>query len=34
MIKNNKTVGIFHIPDIMHNSVGTPDDLREYLRKI
>lgn len=34
MIKNNKRVGIFHIPDVMHNSVGTPDDLREYLRKL
>jgi len=34
MIKHNKRVGIFHIPDIMHNSVGTPDDLREYLRKL
>lgn len=34
MIKNNKRVGIFHIPDTMHNSVGTPDDLREYLRKL
>jgi dTDP-glucose pyrophosphorylase len=34
MIKNNKRVGIFHIPDSMHNSVGTPDDLREYLRKL
>lgn len=34
MIKHNKKVGIFHIPDTMHNSVGTPDDLREYLRKL
>lgn len=34
MIKNNKRVGIYHIPDTMHNSVGTPDDLREYLRKL
>lgn len=34
MIKDNKKVGIFHIPDTMHNSVGTPDDLREYLRKL
>lgn len=34
MIRQNKKVGIFHIPDSMHNSVGTPDDLREYLRKL
>jgi dTDP-glucose pyrophosphorylase len=34
LIKHNKKVGIFHIPDTMHNSVGTPDDLREYLRKL
>jgi hypothetical protein len=33
MIKSNKTVGIFHIPECQHNAVGTPDDLREYLRK-
>lgn len=33
MIKTNKKIGIFHIPECQHNAVGTPDDLREYLRK-
>jgi len=33
MIKNNESVGIFHIPECQHNAVGTPDDLREFLRK-
>lgn len=33
MIKNNESVGIFHISECQHNAVGTPDDLREFLRK-
>jgi len=33
MIKNQERVGIFHIPETQHNAVGTPDDLREFLRK-
>ena len=33
MIKNNKKIGIFHIPEFQHNAVGTPDDLREFTRK-
>lgn len=33
MIQDKKTIGIFHIPEFQHNAVGTPDDLREYIRK-
>lgn len=33
MIKNKESVGIFHISECQHNAVGTPDDLREFLRK-
>ena len=32
MIENGKKVGIYHIPNFQHNPVGTPDDLREYIR--
>ena len=32
MIRNNKKVGIYHIPNCQHHAVGTPDDLREYIR--
>ena len=32
MIKAGKTVGIYHIPEIQHHAVGTPEDLREYIR--
>ena len=32
MIRNGKRVGIYHIPTFQHHSVGTPDDLREYIR--
>jgi NDP-sugar pyrophosphorylase family protein len=32
MIQDNKRVGIYHIPNCQHHAVGTPDDLREYMR--
>jgi len=32
MIKEGKNIGIYHLPKIQHHAVGTPDDLREYLR--
>ena len=32
MIESGYNVGIYHIPNEQHNAVGTPDDLREYLR--
>ena len=32
MIKDGKRVGIHHIPNFQHHPVGTPDDLREYIR--
>jgi CTP:phosphocholine cytidylyltransferase-like protein len=32
MIRNGKRVGIYHIPNFQHHSVGTPDDLRDYIR--
>ena len=32
MIESGKKVGIYHIPNYQHNSVGTPDDLREYIK--
>lgn len=32
MVRNGKKVGIYHIPNCQHHAVGTPDDLREYIR--
>ena len=32
MIKRQNRVGIYHIPRCQHHAVGTPDDLREYIR--
>jgi NDP-sugar pyrophosphorylase family protein len=32
MISKGKKIGIFHIPNSQHHAVGTPDDLREYIR--
>jgi NDP-sugar pyrophosphorylase family protein len=32
MIKDNKTVGIYHIPNEQHHPVGVPDDLETYLK--
>lgn len=32
MIDGGKKVGIYHIPNFQHHPVGTPDDLREYIR--
>lgn len=31
MIKNGKKVGIYHIPNEYHHSVGVPEDLERYL---
>lgn len=31
MIKNGLKVGIHHIPNCQHNSVGVPDDLQKFL---
>lgn len=31
MIKNELKVGIHHIPNCQHNSVGVPDDLQKFL---
>ena len=33
MIKNNKKVGVYHIPNCQHNAVGVPDDLDLFLEK-
>jgi len=33
MIMQKMQIGIYHIPNAQHNPVGTPDDLREYLRR-
>ena len=33
MIKNNKTVGFYHIPNEQHNAVGVPLDLETFLEK-
>jgi NDP-sugar pyrophosphorylase family protein len=32
MIKNNKTVGIYHIPNQQHHAVGVPLDLERYIK--
>ena len=32
MIDRGQKVGIYHIPNSQHHAVGTPDDLREYIR--
>tara|TARA_Y100001963_G_scaffold144620_1_gene216971 strand:- start:79 stop:816 length:738 start_codon:yes stop_codon:yes gene_type:complete len=32
MIQDGLKVGIYHIPNYQHHAVGTPDDLREYIR--
>ena len=34
MIASGQKVGIYHIPNECHHAVGTPDDLREYLRNV
>jgi NDP-sugar pyrophosphorylase family protein len=31
MIKNKYNVGIYHIPNEYHHSVGVPEDLKKYL---
>lgn len=33
MIKDNKKIGIYHIPNQQHNPIGTPEDLKNFLRK-
>ncbi len=33
LIQKGNKVGIFHIPNEQHNSVGVPEDLRKYLEK-
>jgi NDP-sugar pyrophosphorylase family protein len=32
MIRNNRIVGIYHIPNEQHHPVGVPDDLKAYLQ--
>jgi len=32
MIEAGRSVGIYHIPEFQHHAVGTPEDLREYIR--
>lgn len=32
MIASGRLVGIYHIPEFQHHAVGTPEDLREYIR--
>lgn len=32
MINEGKRIAIYHLPNIQHHAVGTPDDLREYIR--
>lgn len=32
MIKLGYNVGIYHIPNFQHHAVGTPDDLRQYIK--
>jgi hypothetical protein len=32
LISQGKSIGIFHIPNFQHHAVGTPDDMREYIR--
>jgi dTDP-glucose pyrophosphorylase len=32
MIKNNKKVGIYHIPNEQHHAVGVPVDLERFLK--
>jgi dTDP-glucose pyrophosphorylase len=32
LIADGKRIGIYHIPNQMHHSVGTPDDLNKYLK--
>jgi dTDP-glucose pyrophosphorylase len=34
MIENGQLVGIYHIPNEVHNAVGTPEDLNLYFNKI
>lgn len=34
MIENGLLVGIYHIPNEVHNAVGTPEDLNLYFNKI
>jgi dTDP-glucose pyrophosphorylase len=34
MIKSGLKVGIHHIPNCQHNSVGVPEDLNSFLEKI
>jgi dTDP-glucose pyrophosphorylase len=31
MIKHGSVVGIYHIPNEMHNSVGVPEDLEKFI---
>jgi hypothetical protein len=32
MIRNNRIVGIYHIPNEQHHPVGVPDDLKAYVQ--
>jgi NDP-sugar pyrophosphorylase family protein len=34
LIKSGKKIGIFHIPNLQHNAVGTPEDLIKYTEKL
>ena len=32
MIGDGKSVNVYHIPEFQHHAVGTPEDLRAYIR--
>jgi hypothetical protein len=34
LIKINKKIGVYHIPNAQHNAVGTPEDLIKYADKV
>jgi len=34
MIKKQKKVGIFHVPNEQHNPIGTTQDFKNYIDKI
>ena len=34
MLEKGLKVGIYHIPNEVHNAVGTPEDLNLYFNKI
>jgi len=34
LIKQNKKIGVYHIPNDQHNAVGTPEDLIKYTDRV